>query len=48
MMAVVSAAFIGLMMLVLPAAAEPLRLVALGDSLTQGYGLPPAEGFVPQ
>ena len=23
-------------------------MVALGDSLTHGYGLPPAEGFVPQ
>ena len=23
-------------------------MVALGDSLTQGYGLPPADGFVPQ
>jgi acyl-CoA thioesterase-1 len=31
-----------------PALAEPLTLVALGDSLTQGYGLPQAEGFVPQ
>ena len=31
-----------------PAAAEPLRIVALGDSLTHGYGLPPEEGFVPQ
>ena len=28
--------------------AEPVTVVALGDSLTQGYGLPPAEGFVPQ
>ncbi|RDD98919.1 arylesterase, partial [Paracoccus pantotrophus] len=35
-------------MLALPAAAGPLRLVALGDSLTQGYGLPPDQGFVPQ
>ena len=31
-----------------PAAAEDLTLVALGDSLTQGYGLPVDEGFVPQ
>lgn len=30
------------------AAAEPIRLVALGDSLTQGYGLSPEEGLVPQ
>lgn len=29
-------------------AAEPARLVALGDSLTAGYGLPEADGFVPQ
>lgn len=29
-------------------AADPLRLVALGDSLTQGYGLPPGDGLVPQ
>lgn len=33
----------------LPAqAADRLEIVALGDSLTQGYGLPPGEGFVPQ
>jgi acyl-CoA thioesterase I len=32
----------------LPAAAETLRLVALGDSLTHGYGLAQEEGFVPQ
>lgn len=31
-----------------PAGAEPLTLVALGDSLTQGYGLPQGEGLVPQ
>lgn len=29
-------------------AAEPLTVAALGDSLTQGYGLPQEEGFVPQ
>ena len=29
-------------------AAEPLTVVALGDSLTAGYGLAPDEGFVPQ
>lgn len=30
-----------------PADAETLRLTALGDSLTQGYGLPQDQGFVP-
>lgn len=29
-------------------AAEPPKLLALGDSLTAGYGLPPGQGFVPQ
>ncbi|MEM1150593.1 MAG: arylesterase [Pseudomonadota bacterium] len=29
------------------AAEDPLTLIAFGDSLTQGYGLPPEEGFVP-
>ncbi|WP_236552555.1 arylesterase [Belnapia sp. F-4-1] len=29
-------------------AAGPVRLLALGDSLTAGYGLPPGEGFVPR
>ena len=32
----------------LPAAAETKTLLALGDSLTQGYGLPQEQGFVPQ
>ena len=35
-------------LLALPAAAETLRLVALGDSLTHGYGLAQDQGFVPQ
>ena len=30
------------------AAAEDVVIAALGDSLTQGYGLPAEEGFVPQ
>lgn len=28
--------------------AEPVTIAALGDSLTQGYGLPADDGFVPQ
>ncbi|MBP1805403.1 arylesterase [Rubellimicrobium aerolatum] len=37
------------MLLVSPAAAqEPVTVVVLGDSLAAGYGLPPAEGFVPR
>jgi len=31
-----------------PAAAETLTIAALGDSLTQGYGLAVEDGFVPQ
>lgn len=31
-----------------PALAEPLTVVALGDSLTAGYGLPDGDGLVPQ
>jgi acyl-CoA thioesterase-1 len=31
-----------------PAWAESLTVAALGDSLTQGYGLPQPDGFVPQ
>ena len=30
------------------AQAAPVEIVALGDSLTQGYGLPRGDGFVPQ
>ncbi|MBV2359287.1 arylesterase [Thalassococcus sp. CAU 1522] len=33
---------------VAPAAAEPVEIVALGDSLTEGYGLPIQDGLVPQ
>jgi acyl-CoA thioesterase I len=29
-------------------AAKPVKIVALGDSLTAGYGLPDSEGFVPR
>ena len=31
-----------------PAWAEPATVLALGDSLTAGYGLPQEDGFVPQ
>lgn len=31
-----------------PAVAEPLRILALGDSLTAGFGLGPGKGFAPQ
>lgn len=31
-----------------PAWAEPVSLLALGDSLTAGYGLPQGQGFVPR
>ncbi len=30
------------------ASAAPIRILALGDSLTSGYGLPPGEGFTDQ
>ena len=32
----------------LPVFAEPIVIAALGDSLTQGYGLPSEDGFVPR
>lgn len=31
-----------------PGADRPLKMVALGDSLTAGYGLPEQDGFVPR
>ncbi|KPP85328.1 MAG: acyl-CoA thioesterase I [Rhodobacteraceae bacterium HLUCCO07] len=42
------AGFLFLAMLAGPAAAEKVHIVAFGDSLTAGYGLPEHEGFVPQ
>ncbi len=39
---------LGLGLWAAPAVAEPVEILALGDSLTQGYGLPEADGFVPQ
>lgn len=32
----------------MPVRADPVTITALGDSLTQGYGLPAEQGFVPQ
>lgn len=37
-----------LFVLPLPALAEEVTILALGDSLTAGYGLPAQDGFVPQ
>lgn len=37
-----------LILITAAAAAEPVTIAALGDSLTQGYGLPPEDGLVPQ
>lgn len=37
-----------LMLAALPASAQETAIVAFGDSLVQGYGLPQGEGFVPQ
>lgn len=36
------------LILAAPATAAPVTIAALGDSLTQGYGLPAGQGFVPQ
>jgi len=41
-------AMIAIAFAALPARAEPLRIVALGDSLTAGYGLEPAGSFTVQ
>jgi acyl-CoA thioesterase-1 len=37
-----------LVLTIMPAMADPVTVAALGDSLTQGYGLPEADGFVLQ
>lgn len=39
---------IAFFLLIAPVSAAPVTLLALGDSLTEGYGLPPEDGFVPQ
>lgn len=39
---------VGLFLFAAPALADPVRILAFGDSLTQGYGLIAREGFVPQ
>ena len=44
----VSKAAVALVLLCTTAQAETLEVVALGDSLTQGYGLARPEGLVPQ
>ncbi|MFW8594388.1 arylesterase [Cribrihabitans neustonicus] len=41
-------ALLSLMLFAGAAAAEPLRITVLGDSLVQGYGLPQGDGLVPQ
>jgi acyl-CoA thioesterase-1 len=41
----VQAAILAFALFAAPAAARTLHLVALGDSLTAGFGLPPGQGF---
>ncbi|MEM6729390.1 MAG: arylesterase [Pseudomonadota bacterium] len=41
-------AAIGFIGMAAPLAADTVTIAALGDSLTQGFGLPEADGFVPQ
>lgn len=38
----------GLLLLATPVMADDVTILALGDSLTQGFGLPEPDGFVPQ
>ena len=42
------AAALAALVLLAGAAAAEVRILALGDSLTAGYGLPDGEGFVPR
>ncbi len=44
--AAVTALYLG--MAAAMASAAPIKILALGDSLTSGYGLPPGEGFTDQ
>ncbi|MEZ5715052.1 MAG: arylesterase [Paracoccaceae bacterium] len=39
---------LSVLLAVAPAAAEPVKLIAFGDSLTAGYGLAEGDGLVPQ
>ena len=41
----ISAVLAAILFFLLPAVAKPLTVLALGDSLTAGYGLAPAEAF---
>ena len=45
--ALLGAGALGVALMAAPAMAGGLMLTAMGDSLTQGYGLPEEEGFVP-
>ena len=43
-----ASALVALFLAATPVAAEPLRILAFGDSLTEGYGLRHRDGLVPQ
>ena len=45
-LAVLCAIFLGLGGIAAPAAAQPLQIVGLGDSLMAGYGLAPGDTVV--
>jgi acyl-CoA thioesterase I len=46
--AVCSIAVIAATIIAIAGATKPVKVVALGDSLTAGYGLPESDGFVPR